>query len=168
MAKRPRAADIFSHWHHLIENFQASPMEFYSQVETALQKRQIPDLKISRVDWREGGLLSAKREYLRVRRKEFVFDICGAPFGTAFFFSWWLGELPSGFWALISLVPIAGPALFWAFRRQTYYRNDTAQMFQDLAHTAVLEVIDGMTSAKGLRVLSELDRKPIPREFGAK
>ena len=165
MAKRPRPADIFSRWHHLIENLQASPMEFYSQVEAALQKRQIPDIKTSRVDWREGGLLSAKREYLRVRRKEFVFDICGAPFGTGFFFSWWLGELPSGFWALVSLIPLFGPLMIWAFRRETYYKNDTALMFQDTVHSAVMEILDGMSSAKGLRVLSELERKPIMREF---
>ena len=44
------------------------------------------------VEWPEGGLLSAKRLYLRVIRKEHVFDICGAPFGNGFFFSWWLGE----------------------------------------------------------------------------
>ena len=165
MAKTPRATDIFSHWHHLIENFQTSPMDFYSQVEAAIQKRQIPEIKTSRVDWRESGILSAKREYLRVRRKEFVFDLCGAPFGNAFFFSSWLGELPSGFWAVISLIPVLGPLLIWSFRRQTYYRNDTAQMFPDLVHTAVLEVIDGMTSAKGLRALSELERKPMMREF---
>lgn len=165
MAKTPRSTDIFSHWHHSIENFQASPMDFYSQVELALQKRQIPDIQGSRVNWREGGILSAKREYLRIRRKEFVFDICGAPFGNAFFFSWWLGELPSGFWALVSLIPILGPLLILWFHRQTYYRRDTAQMFQDLVHSAVMEVIDGMTSAKGLRALSELERRPIIREF---
>ena len=165
MAKRPSATDIFANWHHLIENFQASPMDFYSQVELALQKRQIPGIKGSRVDWREGGILSSKREYLRIQRREFVFDICGAPFGNAFFFSWWLGELPSGFWALVSLIPLLGPLLILWFRRETYYKRDTAQMFQDLVHSAVLEVIDGMTTAKGIRSLSGPERKPIIREF---
>ena len=165
MAKKPRATDIFSKWHHSFENFQASPMDFYSKVELALQKRQIPDIKGSRVNWPEGGILSRKREYLRIRRKEYVFDICAAPFGTAFFFSWWLGELPSGFWALVSLFPFVGPLLVSWFRRQTYYKMDTAQMFQDLVHSAVMDVIDGLTTAKGVGALSEPERRPVIRQF---
>lgn len=127
-------------------------MEFYSSVESAVERRQIPDGGRSRVDWREGGLLSAKREYLRVRRNEYTFDICGAPFGTGFFVSWWLTE-PLG-------------CLGGIFRRRTtYYRIDTALMFQEAVHSGVLEVIDGMTSAKGIRALSELERKPILRSL---
>jgi hypothetical protein len=158
-------ADIFSHWYHLIENFQASAKEFYAAVEAALQRRQIPDLKTSRVDWREGGLLSAKREYLRIKRKELVFDICAAPFGTGFFFSWWLGELPSGFWALVSIIPFFGPLMELFLRRHTYYKADTALMFQESVRAAVNEVIDQMTSAKGIRALTDLEKKPILREL---
>lgn len=119
---------------------------------SAIERRAIPDAAQSRVDWREGGVLSAKREYLRVRRKQYTFDICGAPFGTGFFVSWWLTE-PLGC--------LGG----YIRRRETYYRIDTALMFQEAVHAAVLEVIDGMTSAKGIRGLSELDRKPILRSL---
>jgi hypothetical protein len=47
----------------------------------------------------------------------------------------------------------------------TYYRIDTTLMFQKAIHNAVLEVIDEMTTAKGLRALGEHDRKPVMREF---
>ena len=40
---------VISHWSHLIESFQASPLEFYQLVEVAIQNRQIPDIQISRV-----------------------------------------------------------------------------------------------------------------------
>src|SRR5688572_29442528 len=104
-----RTGLVVSHWYHLIEGLGASPLEFYASVEQAIERRQIPDSGRSRIDYREGGLLSAKREYLRVRRKEYTFDICGAPFGTGFFVSWWLVE-PLG-------------CLGGLFRRkQTYYR----------------------------------------------
>ena len=166
MAKTPKATDIFSHWHAFKENFQASPKDFYSDVEAALRKRQIPDITFSRVDWREGGILSAKREYLRVRRKELVFDLCGAPFGNAFFFSSWLGELPSGFWALVAFIPYFGPLLIWSFRRRTYYREDTTQMFLDLVHCAVMEVVDAMTATRGIPALVGPERTPIMRGFG--
>ena len=47
----------------------------------------------------------------------------------------------------------------------TYYRVDAATMFQTATHTAVLEVIDSMTSAQNLRALPEMERKPTMREF---
>lgn len=157
MARKP--SEIISHWYHLIEGLQASPKEFYASVEQAIQKRRIPNARTSRVDWREAGPLSAKREYLRVHRHEYIFDVCGAPFGNGFFFSWWLGEAEGCFGAVL------GPLMLSFFRRRTYYQIDTALMFQESVHSAVLEVIDGMTSAKGIRALSELERKPILREF---
>lgn len=148
---------IISHWNKMFEGLQASPKEFYGAVERAIEKRQVPDVKRSRVDWREGGLLSAKREYLRVQRHEYVFDVCGAPFGNGFFISWWLGESQG----CLATIPGIGAFL----RPATYYRIDTASMFQGAIHAAVLEVIDEMTTAKGLRALTELERKPILRDF---
>jgi len=73
---------IFSHWYHLIENLQHSSQDFYSSVEKALEQRNLPEIEISRIDHHEGGVFSAKREYLRVDRREHTFDICAAPFGN--------------------------------------------------------------------------------------
>lgn len=162
MAKRPRATAIFSHWYHLVEGLQVSPMEFYTAIEAAVGTRSMPDVRISRVDWREGGILSAKREYLRIQRFEHVFDICGAPFANGFFVSWWLGEL-MGCLGFIVAIPFLGPFLLRFFRPDTYYRIDTALMFQEAIHNAMLEVLDGITTSKGIRALSELERKPILR-----
>lgn len=164
MAKASPAA-VFSHWYTLIENLQTSPMEFYASVGKAIERRQVPDAKTDRIDWKEGGVFSAKREYLRVRRKEYLFDICGAPFGTGFFISWWLGEVPSGLWALLSDLPAIGWFFRLFIRPATYYKIDTALMFQTAIHSAVLEVIDEITKTKGLRALSELERKPILKEL---
>lgn len=49
------------------------------------------------------------------------------------------------------------------FAPDTYYKMDTAQMFQESVRAAVLEAVDGLTSAKGHRMLTELERKPILR-----
>ena len=220
MAKLGKDATVISHWHHPIENFQTSSMEFYAAVEVALQPRQIPDYSVSRIDWREGGVLTARREYLRIRRGKLAFDLCAAPFGTGFFFSWWLAELPPThalLWALLicflglsfigGMVAVYGfTGLFWGivlafgiawllgyflreghlgsevedivlaipifgalyeriFKPSTYYKTDTTLMFQSVVHTAVLEVVDQVMSAKGARPLTELERKPIMREF---
>ncbi len=47
MAKLGKDANVISHWHHPIENFQTSTLEFYAAVEVALQPRQIPDYTVS-------------------------------------------------------------------------------------------------------------------------
>lgn len=208
--------DILAHWYTLLGDMQASGLEFYKSVEANVAKRQVPDAKASRVEFKEGGVLTAKREYLRVTRGKLVFDICAAPYGTGFFISWWMGRpipklnplillgaalgsvvvlallvyrigfflgpliflaaIPTGMWFLAYLadegqvdddwmfaIPILGLIYAKYFAPDTYYKMDTAQMFQESIRAAVLEAVDGLTSAKGHRMLTELERKPILR-----
>lgn len=63
--------------------------------------------------------------------------------------------------AFVRSIPIFGPLYVWIFKPASYYRIDTMEMFQKAAHNAVLEVIDAMTADKGLRAISESDRKPV-------
>ena len=187
MAKLGKDTNVISHWHHPIENFTTSTMDFYVAVEAALQPRQIPEYATSRIDWRESGLTSARREYLRIKRGKLAFDLCAAPFGTGYFFSWWLAELPPShpfLWAMVFLLVfclifglcvgiygwwgvligiaascvavwllgylirnhkfgehiedavLAIPVLGWLYARffqpPTYYKTDTALMFQSV------------------------------------
>ena len=81
---------VVSHWSKLLEGVQESPQAFYASVTDAVKKREIPGANISTVEWPEGGPGSAQRLYLRVERGHDVVDICGAPFGNAFFASSWL------------------------------------------------------------------------------
>ena len=204
-------------WHKLFGEFETSPTEFYASVEQGIRRRKIPDVLVSRVDWRESGLTSAKRQYLRVTRGQYVFDICAAPFGTGFFFSWWFaqgrpGALGStllvllvsivtmigsvtlageigvafGLIALIVLfvltgmylaqgeselagqllgVPLLGKLWEAIFLPATYFRIDSQTMFRSAVHASVMEAIDGLTEAKGLKALSEEERKPVMKEF---
>jgi hypothetical protein len=91
MQKNPQ---VEGHWHSLIEGFATSSLDFYELVKAGIARREIPDLKISQVEWKESGLGSGKRSYLRVSREGLNFDICAAPFGTGYFFSWWLAKIP--------------------------------------------------------------------------
>lgn len=147
---------------------EQSSAEFYAGIESAIASEKLPDVKCERVNISEGGILSAKREYLQVRRKEHVFLICSAPYGNGFFISWWLGEIESGLLATLSSLPFVG----WIFRLLmavakpiTYYRIDTALMFQSVVHSAVMSTLDGVMNTKGLRVLTESERKPLMRDF---
>lgn len=84
---------IISHWHTLIDDFNTSGQDFYQAVEAAVKAREVPDVTFSRVDYKEGGFASSKREYLRLERQFVAFDICAAPYGNGYFFSWWLARL---------------------------------------------------------------------------
>lgn len=163
MSKKPNY--IISHWSTMIQGLDVSPMEFYKAVEKAVTRKEMEKAKFSRFNWSEGGILSAKREYLRIKRRDHAYDICGAPFGNGFFVSTWLGDFESSFTAYLFLIPVIGGYLEKIFKPITYYKIDTALMFQSLVHSAVLEVIDSMTAAKGLRALSASERKPEMRNF---
>lgn len=165
------ANEVLSHWDQHIPGLQQSSGELYGAIEQHLRSSKVDDLKIERVNIAEGGILSAKREYLQVRRKEHVFHICAAPFGTGFFVTWWLGEIRSGLFAQLASLPYVGIVfriLANAAKPLTYYRVDTALMFQSVTHGAVLGALDTVLSAKGLRALSDLERKPTMRDFFAK
>jgi hypothetical protein len=107
------SAEVISHWHHSVENLTASALEFYRAVEDTLTSKESPT-KIDRIDWRESGVLSAKREYLRVCYGRYAFEICAAPFGKDYFFSWWLTKrnpdmaLLYGCGAVIGLIVLYG------------------------------------------------------------
>ena len=115
VARKAKPVDFISHDPLLIEAMKFSSQEFYARVENALAVRQIPNASVTRVDWKEGGPLSARREYLRVQRERFVFDVCAAPFGTGFFVSVWCAERPLriGLLMWISLILGFGAFLAW-------------------------------------------------------
>ena len=87
--------DAIDHWYALIPGFNTSAKDFYAAIEKELKDRQVPGLDIFYVDFAEGGILSNKREYLRMTRERLVFDICAAPFGTSYFFSCRFAEIPA-------------------------------------------------------------------------
>lgn len=235
---KPPLDEVFSHWYKSYDGFNTSALDFYSTVDGEVKRRSIPGLAARHIDRKEAGVFSAKRTYLRVTRQELIFDICAAPFGTGFFFSWWL-TLRRGYpllYALLVLVllllvlktplygfafstlggwlmswygffrqhasavtivleavlrilfyvflllilprfgiryaeesvlaiPVIGRLYEWLFRPATYYRIDTTLMFQAQVKGAVESVIDGLLTAKGLRALTEEEKKPIMREY---
>ena len=155
---------VLAQWSTLVEGLQWSPKDFYGSVEQALQRRQLPDI------------FCFARE---LRRRRSIFGQTRVPSRDAqgphfrhlwcavwhrIFFSSWLGGRPGGCLGLLLLIPVLN-ILVAPFSRETYYKYDSAMMFQESVHSAVLEVIDGLTSAKGIRALSELERKPVMRKF---
>jgi len=113
-----KQAEVIDHWYALVPGFTTSTKEFYEAIEKELRERQAPGLEIFHVDFAEGGALSQKREYLRMTRERLVFDICAAPFGTAYFFSCRFAEIPAAIklWQLLVVVIGALMIVLLAFR----------------------------------------------------
>lgn len=163
--------EVISHWSTLIENFQYSPQRFYDQVTEAVSRRRMPNASISKVQFKEGNFLSARRDYLKVfcGKENFYFAICGAPFGTGFFVSYWQLQAPDGCLVqLFSPFPVLSAIAKAIAVPWTYYRVDTVTMFNTATHQAIIEVVDTITSAaQGVRGLTESERKPVMRELMA-
>lgn len=83
---------VVSHWATLIDDFDTSGQDFFSDIEARVQTREVPQVTISRIEFHEHGMLSDKRMYLRLQRDDLIFDVGAAPYGTGFFFSWWLAR----------------------------------------------------------------------------
>jgi len=149
-----------SSWQHTFEDLQFSTQEFYTAVEAIVKEREIPDVKIERVTFSESKLLIGnRREYLRVKRKQYVFDICAAPFGKDFFISWYLGETTGFFKELIAKIPGIGPLIVKASELKTYYQSDTEAMFKGSIRLCVNRALDNIATTKGVRLLSDFERQ---------
>lgn len=150
-----RRSTVLSHWQHGFDNFQFSTQDFYTSVQEAIEKREVPKLYFSRDHYFTGSFLEKKREYLCASREEYTFEICAAPFGTGFFVSYWFVERERGIVAVFKRVPIIKAFM----EKKTYYQVDTENMFREFVHAGVMEAIDQMTSGKGSRALTELERQ---------
>jgi hypothetical protein len=93
------------HWHHLFDEVQLSPGEVYASITAVLARRALPDTTSTEVIYREAGIFSAGRAYLRISHEHNVLDFCAAPFGRGFFVSWWLAEAgPSRLWPTLAAI----------------------------------------------------------------
>jgi hypothetical protein len=58
-------------------------------------------------------------------------------------------------------VPVIGIIYDRIFHPDTYFKADTALMFQEAVRKSVNEVLDGITTSKGIKALTEEEKKPI-------
>lgn len=102
--------EVYDGWYVPLDNFEFSTDDFYKRIEKELDARKVPSLEMSRVEFSEGGFLSDKRQYLRLRRERLAFDICAAPFGTGYFFSFRSVLLPLGIKPIELIIFLVGLA----------------------------------------------------------
>jgi hypothetical protein len=144
-----------SPWQQRFDTLKFSSDEFYASCEEAIKKYEIPDVTFSRVTYFEDGTMRTKREYLHLVHGEHIYDFCAAPYGTGFFVSYWYATKPS----LTRKFMRMFPRLAQFAESKTYYQLDTEAMFKGFVHDGMLAAIDAMTSSKGVRALTEFERR---------
>jgi hypothetical protein len=184
---------VIDHWHDFAEDFHMDPLEFYELVHDELKRREVPGLHTFCVTHGEGGVGTAHRLYLRLDRNWGHFDICAAPFGTGFFFSYrYIVPTPLGFFAKVLLgtltiaavgygtmflrvlplmtifvmTPIA--MVVWvigvlSWSKDTYYRQDTSMMYL----STVPHVIKSLSETVMLRKGARLEERVTSESAGA-
>src|SRR6266478_9158998 len=96
------------HWHKLVEDLDESPQRFYNAFEQAIHRRDLPGMKLSRIERFEGGILSPKREIIKISRRDHIFEMYAAPFGNGFYVSWRLRMEPAILWRVLLTLPFFG------------------------------------------------------------
>lgn len=151
---------ILSHWTHAFSYFQMSANDFYSETEKIIKCHDMPDVKTERAKHKEGGLLSASREYLRIKRGQLVIDVCAAPFGKDFFVSWWLYETETTMTSLFKFTKL-GEYIAERAAKRTFFQADEEAMFKGSVHECILEAIEKVTANKNVRAIDNVQRQII-------
>ncbi|HYD21167.1 MAG TPA: hypothetical protein VEB40_06830 [Flavipsychrobacter sp.] len=150
-----------SAWYHLFEEQSFSSKDFYKSVTAKIEAKGIKGAQIDMISYGEEWFLSGKRIYLQILRDDSLFLVCAAPFGPDFFVSYRSGE-PFDRWRSVFIhLPFVGKYLERAYTHRTFFQIDTDTMFRELVHQCVLKTIDELTSASGIRQLSEPERRLV-------
>lgn len=151
-------SNVLSHWSHFFQSFAMSSDLFYGELEKTLKAHEMPNASISRTTHKEGGILSAAREYLRIKHGDIVFDVCSSPFGRDFFISWWLYETAGTMRTMLRNTKV-GDFMNERASKRTFYQIDEEDMFRSCVHDCILETINKVTEGKGIMQLTDAQKE---------
>jgi len=151
-------SQVLSHWSHFFQSFSVSSELFYAELEKTLAHHEMPNAVISKTRHKEGGILSAARDYLRIKHGDIVFDVCASPFGKDFFISWWLYETAGTMRTMLGRTKV-GDFLNARAAKRTFYQVDEEDMFRSCVHDCILETIEKVSEGKGLLKLTDAERQ---------
>lgn len=141
-------------WQHFFDGMEFSSQDFYNQVAAAIRSRRV-NVSFGKESFIQSHIFSARREYLKVTKAEYVFFICAAPFGTGMFVSEWLCIRTE---TKLNKIPILSKLAGKDRGNKTFYQMDTEAMYRSAIHTALMSVIDDISNSKGVRLLNDFER----------
>ena len=148
---RKKVGAIHSNQVFSFVDFTFSAQEYYSKLQELISTRQMPNVNFSRVKFAVGSLGQGKQEYLRVDRKDDIFDICASPFGTGSFISYWYGEPKQRFKELAYQIKGVNTVVD-AFNNKTRHELDSATVFRTWVKECIDLAIEDITNQKGIRL----------------
>jgi predicted house-cleaning noncanonical NTP pyrophosphatase (MazG superfamily) len=153
--------ELLNNWNILIPCLSYSSKEFYDTLTAKLNEQEVKNLKVKVIEKNTGGILSGKRLYAEVSFDDYIYDVCGAPFGKSFFVSYWMHFELRKREKIVLGVPFFGRWLLKAFFPMTYYRVDTSNMFHSLMHEVIIELVDEICKDHELEKLSDNQKIPV-------
>lgn len=152
IARGSMAQLAYSSWTHLIDNYSYSAVDFYEKLMNNIHATKVPGVKMKSIEFSQGtAFISPNRLYLEVRWQEKLFYVCAAPYGRGFFISWWLFEQQAGWEPFVYALP-GGKWIVQAIKPITFYRIDTARVFQRYMHDTIMATMEEITKGTGTRL----------------
>lgn len=169
MNKHP-IENILNNWQYLALGLDYSPEDFYRSLENRIGRSKVEIIKTARISFSQKGWFSNKREYLRVVQGDLIYDICGAPYGESFFFSYWMGVTEKrgclGLLLPVFLsIPFIGAFVENSLQSITYYERDTAMMFNTLMTSIVMEEVDDIIGKSEIEAIPDEERVPNDKKL---
>lgn len=152
-------------WRFYIAGLSYSSQTFYTQLEEKLKLYEIDGIRTGRKDIALGNLMLDKRIYMTITWREYRYDICAAPLGSSFFFSYWLVHNPTGILQYVARIPRIGPWLVRVTKPVTYYTKDTDAIVHDIVHQCIVNTINEIGKEQELEVPPELNKRPAIQDL---
>lgn len=149
--------ELLSRWQSALDIAACSPLEFYDLVADELASRDLPGLRFSYCQRKEGGWFSPKRRYLRVRFEKLYFDISASVVGKSLVVSWWLHKDLPGVTDLFAEIPGLGMLINRTVRATTYFHVDLIEHLQTTVHSVVVRVLSELSDPVETTEVDEID-----------
>ena len=140
---------IMSHWGLLLD-MQFSTQEFFDRLRKRLEDSEVKNISFTNLNLKESVIGLSLRTYLTIKYKDYVFFVCGAPFGKYFFTSYWTHFKPSLIEIIVRAIPLVGNSIANVAFSHTYFEHDQCASFRTLLHLHITELIKEMTTEKGI------------------
>jgi|GEM_PF-6838196 len=140
---------------------QIAPGEFYERLENIVRGLDMPDVQMESIAYPTNHFLSDRREYLRISRKDSIFDVCVSPFGKGSFVSYWFGEPRKALKELTAKMANKYinnsdvHEIIDNFNTKTRYQYDTDSVFKVWVKDCINTAIAEFQVEKGVRVSLE-------------
>ena len=122
-------------------NIQFSVREFYKIIEELIDEKYIPGVKMFYIFESQGGLFSAKRQYLRVVHKQICIQIAAIPYGNGIMVTCRRGALANINQKLFDSSSATYKFFDDLFFKETFYKADRDRMAVSMINDCIKEAI---------------------------